>query len=63
MVREFRCRCVYVEVSNEEHPRSGRFEYRAKTCSVCRARDALARLPNRPVIAFQAEAPRHDRKH
>ena len=63
MFAEFNCRCVYVEVSSDKHPRSGRVEFRAKSCPVCRARDALSRLDHKASIAFQAEAGKYVRTH
>lgn len=63
MFAAFECRCVYVEISSDKHPRSGRVEYRAKCCSVCRARDALIRLDRNAPIAFHAEAGKHARTH
>jgi hypothetical protein len=63
MFAEFECRCVYVEVSSDKHPRSGRVEYRAKCCAVCHARDALKRLDRKAPIAFHAEAGKHARTH
>ena len=63
MFAEFECRCVYVQISSDKDPRSGRVEYRAKWCAVCRARDALARLDRKIPIAFQAEAAKHVRTH
>jgi len=44
MFESFECRCVYVEICNDNHPRSGRVEYRAKSCAVCQARAALHAL-------------------
>lgn len=63
MFEEFECHCIYVEVSNDKHPRSGRVEYRAKLCSVCQARGALRLASNRTAVAFESLAPRYQRTH
>ncbi len=62
MFESFECQCIYVEISNERHPRSGRVEYRAKSCRVCQAHAALTRVDRAPV-AFDATAPRYQRTH
>ncbi|MEA2877584.1 MAG: hypothetical protein QOF14_2780 [Hyphomicrobiales bacterium] len=62
MFESFECQCVYVEICNNSHPRSGRVEYRAKSCAVCQARAALTRVDRAPV-AFDATAPRYQRTH
>jgi len=62
MFESFECQCIYVEISNDRHPRSGRVEYRAKSCAVCQARAALTRVDRAPV-AFDATAPRYQRTH
>lgn len=62
MFEEFECRCIYVEISNDRVPRSGRVEYRAKLCDVCQARGALLRADGKRV-AFGADAPRYQRMH
>jgi hypothetical protein len=62
MFESFECQCVYVEICNDSHPRSGRVEYRAKSCPVCQARAALTRADRAPV-AFDATAPRYQRTH
>jgi hypothetical protein len=63
MSEEFECRCIYVEVSNDAVPRSGRLEYRARSCEICRARGALQRISSRAVVAFGCLAPRYQRVH
>ena len=63
MFEEFECQCVYVEISNDSVPRSGRVEYRAKLCQVCRARGALLPPDGKTVVAFGALAPRYQRMH
>ena len=63
MLESFECQCVYVEVSNDSHPRAGRVEYRAKSCPVCQARAALMRAENRAPVAFEPLAPRYQRMH
>jgi hypothetical protein len=62
MFESFECQCIYVEIANERHPRSGRVEYRAKSCAVCQARAALTRVERTPV-AFESHAPRYQRTH
>jgi len=62
MFESFECQCVYVEMSNDSHPRSGRVEYRARSCTVCEARAALTRM-NRAPVAFDPLAPRYQRLH
>jgi hypothetical protein len=62
MFDSFQCQCIYVEVSNDHHPHSGFFEYRAKSCAVCQARAAL--IPaDRAGVLFDATAPRYQRMH
>ena len=63
MFESFECQCIYVEVSNDSHPRSGRVEYRAKSCAVCQARAALTRADSRAPAAFESLAPRYQRTH
>ena len=41
MFESFECQCIYVEVSNASHPKSGCVEFRAKLCTVCQARGEL----------------------
>jgi len=63
MFESFECQCIYVEVSSDRRPRSGRFEYRAKSCAVCQARAALLRADETTVVAFDSLAPRYQRMH
>jgi hypothetical protein len=63
MFEEFECECIYVEICNDSVPRSGRVEYRAKLCRVCRARGALLPADGRAVLAFDSHAPRYHRPH
>ena len=63
MFESFECQCVYVEVSSDSHPRSGRVEYRAKSCPVCQARAALLRADSNAIVAFDSLAPRYQRMH
>jgi len=63
MFGSFECQCIYVEVSNHAHPRSGRVEYRAKSCPVCQARAALMRADQNAIVAFDQFAPRYQRMH
>ena len=63
MFETFECHCIYVEVRNERDPRSGSLEYRAKSCAVCQARAALARVDGNAIVAFDSFAPRYQRMH
>jgi len=63
MFESFECQCIYVEISNDSHPRSGRVEYRAKSCPVCQARGALMRADRNAAVAFDSTAPRYLRTH
>jgi hypothetical protein len=63
MFEEFKCRCIYVEFSNASVPRSGRVEYRAKLCDVCRAREALSRLDQKRRVALAPIASRYQGNH
>ena len=63
MFETFECQCVYVEICNDGHPRSGRVEYRAKSCAVCQARAALLRADTSAIVAFDQFAPRYQRTH
>lgn len=63
MFESFECQCIYVEVSNDRHPYSGRVEYRAKLCPVCQARAALRPTDSRAAVAFDSQAPRYQRTH
>ena len=63
MFDEYECQCIYVEVSNETVPRSGRVEYRARLCQVCRARGSLLPRDGRSSVAFATHAPRYQRTH
>jgi hypothetical protein len=63
MFDEFECQCVYVEISNHDVPNSGRVEYRAKQCQVCRARGSLLPADGKSAVAFASVAPRYQRMH
>ena len=63
MFDSFECQCIYVEIRNEFVPRSGRVEYRAKSCAVCQARAALLRGDSNAIVSFEASAPRYERMH
>lgn len=63
MFESFECQCVYVEICNDSHPRSGRVEYRAKSCAVCRAHAALMPADGPAPVAFNSLAPRYQRTH
>ena len=63
MFDSFECQCIYVEIRNDFVPRSGRVEYRAKSCAVCQARAAVLRGETNAIVAFEASAPRYERTH
>ena len=63
MFEEFECQCVYVEISNDSVPCSGRVEYRARQCQVCRARGSLLPANGKSAVAFGSVAPRYQRMH
>ena len=63
MFEDFECDCIYVEVFNDRVPNSGRVEYRARLCTVCRARGSLLPGEGRAAVAFDAYAPRYQRTH
>jgi hypothetical protein len=63
MFEDFQCHCIYVEISNDSVPGAGRVEYRAKLCTVCRARGAMPRADGRAAVAFDPHAPRYQRTH
>ena len=63
MFDEFECLCIYVEFTNPNVSRSGRIEYRAKSCDVCRARESLKRVGSRAIMAFDNQSPRYQRTH
>jgi hypothetical protein len=63
MFDAFECQCIYVEIHNAADARSGRVEYRAKSCAVCQARAALVRGDSDAIVAFEASAPRYERMH
>ena len=63
MFEEFKCECIYVEFTNDGVARSGRVEYRAKLCQVCRARGSLLPADGRSPVAFASHAPRYQRTH
>lgn len=57
------CRCIYVELSNDAVPRSGRIEYRAMLCAACRARNDLLPADLREPAAYEMQVPRVQRMH
>ena len=63
MFGEFECNCIYVEISNDRVPRSGRIEYRARSCDICRAREALRRVDRNVPVLFDSQTPRYQRTH
>jgi hypothetical protein len=57
------CECIFVEISNDRVPGSGRIEYRAETCPVCRLLDVrLLAGSTRPAL-FDRDAPKYQRVH
>jgi hypothetical protein len=63
MFEDFECECVYVEVTNDRVPNSGRVEFRARLCDVCQAHSALLRADGKTRIALASGAPRYQRMH
>jgi hypothetical protein len=63
MFDKFKCHCIYVEMSNDHDPRSGRIEYRAQSCAVCETRAAILQADTNAIVAFEASAPRYQRMH
>jgi hypothetical protein len=59
----FECQCIFVEMRNPDHPKSGRIEYRAETCRVCQQLDVRLLAGSTAVAVFDAEAPKHQRLH
>ena len=63
MFEDFVCQCIYVEIRNDAVACSGRVEYRAKLCAVCRARSSLPPADGKTAVAFDSHAPRYQRTH
>jgi hypothetical protein len=63
MLERSECHCIYVEISNDRVPRSGRIEYRAMLCAACRARDELLPGDLREAAASEIQVPRYQRMH
>jgi hypothetical protein len=63
MFGDFECNCIYVEICNDRVPNSGRIEYRAKSCDICRAREALKRTERKMPVLFDSQTPRYQRTH
>ena len=63
MFDEFECNCIYVEISSDRVANAGRIEYRAKSCDICRAREALIRADRRAPVLFDSQTPRYQRTH
>ena len=63
MFDDLECECVYVEMSNDKVPGSGRIEYCADVCDICHARIAILRADGKMGLAFDTHASRHLRLH
>ena len=59
----FECQCIFVEVRNDSIPRSGRIEYRAESCAVCRLLDARLLAGSTAAAVFDTHAPKYQRMH
>jgi len=57
------CQCIYVQVMSDKHPRSGRVEYRVKSCPMCRAEDEALIGDSTGVAVFGCRAARYPRMH
>jgi len=63
MFEAFECQCIFVEAKNDSVPRSGRVEYRAKSCPVCRLLDVRLLAGSTAAAVFDSEAPKYQRLH
>jgi hypothetical protein len=63
MFEPFECECIFVEAKNDSVPRSGRVEYRAATCRVCRVLDVGLLAGSTRVAVFDSHAPKYQRMH
>jgi hypothetical protein len=63
MFESFVCQCIFVEMRNDSVPRSGRIEYRAETCPVCRALDVRLLAGSSAAAVFDSHAPKYQRMH
>jgi len=63
MSAPFECECVFVEITNDRVPGSGRIEYRAETCPVCRLLDVRLLAGSTSVTVFASDAPKYQRMH
>ena len=63
MFEPFECRCIFVEVKNDRVPHSGRVEYRAATCAVCRVLDVRLLAGTTRAAVFDSHAPKYQRMH
>jgi hypothetical protein len=57
------CQCIFVEVRNDSVPHSGRVEYRAETCPVCRVLDVSVLAGSTAVAVFDTQSPKFQRMH
>ena len=57
------CQCIFVEARNDSVPHSGRVEYRAETCPVCRVLDVSVLAGSTAVAVFELQAPKYERMH
>jgi hypothetical protein len=63
MFEEFECQCIFVEVRNDRVPGSGRVEYRAESCPVCRLLDARLLAGTTAAAVFDSHASKYQRLH
>jgi hypothetical protein len=60
----FDCQCIFVEMRNPGHPKSGCIEYRAETCRTCQSLDTRLLAGTTAVAVFEAGSPKqHQRLH
>ena len=57
------CQCIFVEARNDSVPHSGRVEYRAETCPVCRVLDVSVLAGSTAVAVFDTQSPKFQRMH
>ena len=63
MSASFACQCIFAEASNDRVARSGRIEYRAETCPVCRVLDVRLLAGSVAVAVFDCRAPKYQWLH
>ena len=63
MSGSFVCQCIFVEARNDSVPHSGRVEYRAETCPVCRVLDVSVLAGSTAVAVFDPQSPKFQRMH